>query len=221
MATKLTRHPAKFTNRFMPVFAELLKGYPAALDPMAGTCKLAQIWDHGYEGRIYCNELEPEWALQADERVWLTIGDARQMPYASGSIPAICTSPTYATRMADHHEAKDASRRNTYTHSLGRPLTKGNTGNMNWGDTYRATHQLIWQECHRVLADGGLFILNISDHIRKGKIIPVTDWHIETLLEYEFVLVEHRKVETPRLRHGANSALRVPFESIVVMRKAG
>lgn len=218
----MIRHPARFSSQLLPVLQQLLVGATRILDPLAGTGKIVQASAPGQD--FYLNDLEPEWIWQAANQPCvkgITICDAAHLPFMDGWFSAICTSPAYGNRMADHHEAKDASRRNTYRHSLGRPLTEGNTGSMQWGRNYRIAHRLIWRECHRVLAPNGLFILNISDHYRKGKVIPVTDWHIEALMEYEFELVEHRKVETPRLRHGANSALRVPFESIVVMRKAG
>ena len=55
------KHPAKYTDIFLPVFAELLKGRKNVLDPMAGTGKIAEIRKFGYAGRITCNDIEPEW----------------------------------------------------------------------------------------------------------------------------------------------------------------
>ncbi|MFA7175591.1 MAG: hypothetical protein WC340_19610, partial [Kiritimatiellia bacterium] len=120
----------------------------------------------------------------------------------------------------DHHEAKDGSKRNTYKHTLGRNLHPANTGAMQWGDHYCGMHLSIWAECCRVLKPDGLLILSISDHIRKGQIVPVTDWHIACLQGLGFTLQEHRKVATPRLRYGANGNARVGHESVIVFRKA-
>lgn len=229
MATAATRHPAKFSDAFLPVFADLLKGCDRVLDPFAGTGKLALIRDYGYTGAIYLNELEPEWAHQTPFHVlnYVTIGDAEHLPYGDKFFSAVCTSCSYANRMADHHNAKDGSRRNTYKHALGRDLTEGNTGMMQWGEEYRRKHEAVWRECKRVLGpsrpldDGGnLLILNISDHIRKGEVVPVTQWHIDTLISLGFALQEHRKIPTPRLRYGANGGARVEHESIVVLRQA-
>lgn len=212
----IAAHPAKYTDKLIPLFASLLEGTENVLDPCAGTGKLAHIWDRGYKGRIYLNELEPEWAFQADERCYVTIGDARKMPYRDGFFDAICSSFTYGTRMADKHVARDKSRRLTYTHTLGRQLTEGNTGGMNWGVKYRTTHVLILAECRRVLKPGRRLILNISNHIRKGEEIPVTDWFINAATMLGFSLEEHHKIETPRLRYGANREKRVPYESVLV-----
>ena len=63
-----------------------------------------------------------------------TTGDSGQMHYPDVTFDAICTSPTYGNRMADHHEARDGSPRDTYRHVLGRPLTPGNSGALHWGD---------------------------------------------------------------------------------------
>jgi hypothetical protein len=59
----------------------------------------------------------------------------------------------------------------------------------------------------------------LSDHIRNGKIIEVTKWHISTLVEVGFIEKEHIKVETKRQRFGQNGSLRVGYESIVVFYK--
>lgn len=217
---KMVRHCAKYHDSFIAIFADLLKSSPDVLDPLAGVGKLALIRDHGYTGRIYLNELEPEWAWQAAGKVaGITVLDARGLPYSGGFFSAICTSPTFGNRLADHHNAKDDSKRSGYKFSLGRDLTTGNTGQMQWGDEYRITHKAIWTECRRVLQDGGLFVLNMKDHYRKGKRIRVTLWHILCLRSLGFGLIEHRRMPTPSLRYGANSDKRIGYESILVFRK--
>lgn len=209
------RHPAKYSDTLLPIFAGLLEGTKNVLDPFAGTGKLALIRDLGYDGDVYLNELEPEWAHQAPEWAIVTTCDAETLPYPDSFFDAICTSPTYGNRMADHFEAKDDSRRNTYRHTLGRKLTPGNTGRMQWGEKYRDKHQRVWVECKRVLKPNGVFILNISDHIRNGKVMPVTKWHIDCLTDLGFSLTDHILVETPRLRYGANHQVRVKHESVL------
>ena len=54
------KHPATYTNSFIPVFAELLNGCDTVLDIFAGVGKLAMIKEHGFIGKVVCNELERE-----------------------------------------------------------------------------------------------------------------------------------------------------------------
>jgi hypothetical protein len=121
--------------------------------------------------------------------------------------------------MADHHNARDGSKRHTYTHYLGRKLHRNNTGAMQWTDPrYKIVHIAVWTESVRVLIPGGSFVLNISDHYRKGKLQPVTDWHIGVLEGLGLKVIEHHKVATPRQRHGENGGLRPEYESVLVLR---
>lgn len=214
------RHPATYSKKFLPIFVELLTGCPNVLDPMAGVGTLGAIRDLGYNGDIYLNELEPEWAQQAPQDVTrVTVGDARHLPYPDDFFSAICTSPTYGNRMADHHKARDQSRRNTYTHAIGRDLQPGNTGRMQWGEEYRQTHREIWRECYRVLKPGGRLILNVSDHIRKGRQMDVSEWHVDTLRNIGLIPFGRLEVDTPRNRFGANRNIRVETENIYVFIK--
>jgi len=207
------KHPAKYTNSILDIIEPYLRLQHNVLDPFAGTGKLKEIVD---PDKLYLNELEPEWALQGLP-AHVTVGNALQLPYFDSSFDCICTSPTYSNRMADSHEAKDTSRRNTYTHTLGRKLHPENSGQMQWGEKYREFHIKAWLECKRVLRDGGLFILNVRNHIRNGKEIFVSEWHLETLLAMNFNLSQHYKVETPRQKFGANANLRVDHENVYIM----
>jgi len=213
------KHPATYTDAFIPIFADFLKTSNIVLDPFAGTGKLALIKRLGFIGQVWCNELEPEWATSKQYLVdrW-NIGDARDLSWTTG-VDAICTSPTYANRMADSHEAKDESRRITYTHYLGRKLSAGNSGAMQWGDKYRELHECVWKECWRLLPLNGKMIVNVSNHIRKGIEIDVVGWHESCLKKIGFVLVNHVKVETPRMKFGQNSEKRIRNESVLVFEK--
>lgn len=214
------KHPAKYSDQFIPLFAEILKGTENVIDIFAGTCKIAKIKDYGYEGKIYCNEIEPEWALMEVSNIdGLSIGDAASLPYKDNFFEAVCTSPTYGNRMADSHNAKDGSRRNTYTHTLGRRLHEENTGKMQWGDKYKDKHIKCWEEARRVLKPGGILVLNMSDHIRRGKVIPVTNFHKSSITFLGFELIEHKKIPTKRLRQGKNAEVRVSYESVLVFKK--
>jgi SAM-dependent methyltransferase len=209
------RHPAKYSDVLMPLFGELLDGYDRVLDPFAGTGKLRSI-----RPDAYLLEIEPEWAAISGA----TVGDALDMPWDDGYFDAVCTSPTYGNRMADHftdHQVDKSYRRNTYRHALGRELSNNNSGWMQWGAMYRAFHINAWTEVRRVLRPEGRFILNISDHIRNGERVPVSEWHRAAVEGLRFALVSEHAVETPRQRFGANGNARVSHEVVYVFRKEG
>ena len=88
------------------------------------------------------------------------------------------------------------------------------------GDEYRALHVAVWTECRRVLKPGGIFVLNVKDHIRGGVLQPVTNWHAVTLLMLGFVCTRRIRVPCPGQRHGANGHLRVEYESVLQFKLA-
>lgn len=222
--TTAVRHPAKFTDSILDAARDMLAvrfarfGRAATIvDPFAGVGKgvnAMRSWGYVAVG----SELEREWAEQCPH---VACGDffalAAEMPGAS--FDGAFTSCTYGNRMADHHEARDDSRRNTYRHALGRPLSPNNSGAMQWGDDYRDFHQRAWRELFRLVRPGGWFLLNVSDHIRKGEQVAVTDWHINTCVAIGWRLDEARKVATPRQRMGANGALRVDGEWLLAFQR--
>ena len=212
------RHPARYSDALLPVMARYLIGCRRVLDPFGGVGGVFRLsaWLPGAEFQAV--EIEPEWAA-ADPRI--TLGSALSLPWAAGYFDAVCTSPTYGNRMADHHHARDGSKRHTYRHSLGRELHSDNAGALQWGDRYRPFHRQAWAEARRVLRSGGLFVLNCKDHVRRGALQPVTDWHIAELERLGFALVDRVAVATPGQRHGANGALRVDYETVAVLRLRG
>ena len=230
MEYKETKHPAVYSDTLLPVIMEAISSAQdrsgeykniTLLDPFAGTGKIGQLREFGFDGKIICNEMEEEWAISCDYDIdeW-HIGDAAYMPWASdNSIDIIVTSPTYSNRMADHYNAKDDSKRRTYRTFLGHDLNVENTGRMQWGNKYRDKHIQVWKECYRVLQKKGIFVLNISDHIRKGEVIKVTDWHVNTLWEVGFILEEYYEIPTKRYKFGQNQEARVKYESVIRMRK--
>ena len=214
------RHPATYSEQFLPIFAEKLQGCQRVLDPFAGTGKIAKIRDFGFTGEIWCNEIEQEWLapnpFNADVCIY---EDAEFLHCPNKFFDAICTSPTYGNRMADHHHAKDGSKRNTYTHCMGRELNAENTGRMQWGKAYQEKHERIYRHLVDMLKDGGLFVLNISNHIRGGQEVDVTQFHVDTLCKCGMKLVDKTEVPVQRLRFGANSDKRVPYEYILTFVK--
>jgi len=121
--------------------------------------------------------------------------------------------------MADCHEAKDKSTRNTYTHKLGRTLNDNNSGKMQWGEKYKELHIKAWNECFRVLKKDGVFILNFKNHIRKGKEIDAFSWHVSELLKIGFSVEIIEQVETKGNGFGQNAKLRTGFEFVARFRK--
>ncbi len=203
-------HPAKYSDALLPIFANLLKDSKLILDPFGGIGKLKQI-----RPDAIINEIEFEWAKEAGG----VCGDALRLPFDDETFDAIVTSPTYGNRLADHHNAKDKSKRITYKHCLGHDLHPHNSGQLQWGEKYKRFHSMAWCECFRVLKPFGLFILNTSDHIRKGEQIKVTAWHNDELFNLGFDIVDWYVINTPRMKRGANSNLRVNCEDVGVFRR--
>jgi hypothetical protein len=53
---KEVKHPAVYTDSFIPIFAKHLNGFSNVYDPFGGTGKIALIKEHGFSGEIYCTD---------------------------------------------------------------------------------------------------------------------------------------------------------------------
>lgn len=212
----MTDHPAKFSPE---VLTAIVKSLPPrartwwALDPFAGIGTI-----HSLPGNTVGIEIEEEWASEHPDTIW---GDCLEVMrlYPDKSWDAIITSPCFGNRLADNHNAQDPSKRITYRHVLGRKPDPKSSATMQWNKKYRDFHEKVWAEGVRILKPNGLFVLDISDHIRKGQIQPVTAWHLRTLLDLNLHVKDIQNVPTHRMGFGANRDLRVPFEHVITLSK--
>jgi SAM-dependent methyltransferase len=207
------KHPARYSNVILPMMGDMLEGSERVLDPFAGTGErmLAVRPD------AYLVEIERPWAAISQRTSPRSfVGDATKLRWVDDFFDAICTSPTFANRMGD--KLIDKYKRMTYTACMGKPLQRNNTGGMQWGKEYRLVHSLAWREARRVLKPGGILVLDIKDHIRKGKRMRVTLWHILELMSLGFVVERHERVATPAYGYGQNRDSRVPYESVILFR---
>ena len=216
-----TDHPAVFSTAIVAAIVELLDGIGVTriLDPFAGTGIVHTIADKLGVDSIGV-EIEREWAklhkrtLCADSRL-LTRADV-------GRFDAIVTSPTYGNRMADHHTARDESDRATYRHRLGRKLSAHNSGGMQWGDEYRSLHAVVYRRVVKLLEPGGMFVLNVKDHVRNGARQPVSGWHVAALLDLGLLYVDDNPVVTRGLGGaGDNAESREGIEHVYLLTKPG
>lgn len=214
-------HPAVFSSPLLPVFKKMLDKYLHTtpihvLDPFAGIGRIHELASDGIF--TYGLEIAPKWAACHPNT---KCGDVLQLrKYYRRKFDAIVTSPCYGNRFADHHNARDGSHRRSYFHDYGPDLPfENNAGVMHWGDEYREFHELAWLRVNSVLRNGGLFILNIKNHIRDGEVQRVAEWHVKQLQALGLKKLTKVTVHTTLMKAGENRDLRFP-ERIYVFEKS-
>lgn len=215
------RHPAQFSREIISIVERqhLLPENGIVLDPMAGVGGIHKLATA--TRKTVGIEIEPEWAAAHPDTM---VGNALRLPFGRASFDAVFTSPCYGNRLADHHRAQDGSTRRSYTHDLQhttgdpeRRLHPDNSGTLRaTRPEYWAFHARAWAEVARVLRPGGRFVLNVSDHISHGQVVPVVERHCDLVLLSGFTLIKEFMVATRRMRYGANNTARVPTESVLV-----
>jgi tRNA G10 N-methylase Trm11 len=214
--TKPIKFPAGFSSELYPVFRAVVGKPKRLLDPFGGQGGIFHLQRWLPDTVIIGLEIEPKFVALNPK---LTLGNALHTYFLPGYFDCVLTSPTYGNRMADHHEAKDGSHRITYRHAIGEPLQPENSGQLQWGDKYRDFHFMAWQEMYRVLQPGGRFVLNIGNHIRKGVEQKVSEWHVDVLERIGFEHFFSVRVNTKKMRYGANFHLRIDHEMVHVFEK--
>ncbi len=222
------QHPAKYSGTILHTIGTELNAllpYQATIvDCFAGVGGIHLLEMFNPSWATFAVELEAEWAEQSMDKGPTWWGDFFAWnPAACGIeyIDAFVTSCTYGNRMADKHEPspEDTSKRITYKHKLGRGLTPNSSAGMQWGPEYRVFHLKAWRRVFDLLPDDGLFVLNVSNHIRKAVEVPVVEWHEAKIERLGFTSVMKVKVDTPRMGFGANGQTRVDGEWVLVYRK--
>lgn len=224
---EIAPHPAPFNRDALKVIRQWVEkdhalGRPKILDPFAG---IGRVHEFRPKMETYGIEIEPEWAAASEFTLCGDMFDVKAMMSDEGSLlpeyfNVIVTSPVFGNRMSDHHEAKDDSRRITYRHKLGRPLHENNSGRLNWGKKYRDFHERAWTTLSEDVRGVSDFILDIKDHIRGGQRQYVSEWHVQTLRDLGWRLIETEFIQTDGMKDGANNNLRVGGELVAWFRRS-
>lgn len=222
----LPPHPAKYSAALYPLFREILDGYTVVLDPMCGLNQLAVELPRP-KWAVTGVEIEPTWAAASPFTICRDATKLSQL-FPPNTFDACVVSPAYGNRMADHHKAKDASKRITYTHTLRTflddpdyELAENSTCNLPLHTQgYYGLHAAAWAGSVDALRSGGLFVLNTKNFYIGDDIQHVADLHLGILVgELGLDFEVHHEVPTPGMKFGANRDKRVENEDVYVLRK--
>ena len=216
-----TPHPSKYSQTIYDYLETLVAALAPRfgdrvriLDPMAGVGTIHRLARPGIVTTGL--EIEPEWAGQHPDTIE---GDATYMPFGNGSFEMVIFSPPYGNRMADQFVSRDGTYRVTYYHFLGRRLHENSAAGAHWGPKYWKLMTDILIECKRVTVPDGLVIINVSDFIQNGKVIPVVQWYLDVMFGLGFRVLKDTEIDTRRMRYGANHKLRVGSEHVITFKR--
>lgn len=226
-------------NKLLDPFAGTGKGvdYMAALGHKAVGVELEPEWAAHSDRVEVGNALSLRWRANTFDAVFTspTYGNrmadhhnAQEVCSKCGGRGTLISGDTKGGKLNVHHEAtcpycggkgRRTYKRHTYKHYLERDPSPDSSAVMQWGEEYREFHRRAWKEVDRVVKRR--IVLNVSDHYRKGNLMPVTEFHIATIKALGWKLTRHIEVVTQRMRHGENYEIRAEYESVLVFdRKA-
>ena len=225
---ELRRGPHKHHTRYHPKIIEAIQqriGHSKRiLDPMAGTFeRLRELerYENGWH-QTHGIELENEWVI-GYPHPRLRQGDARDLPFDNEYFDCVVVSPSYGNRDSDKTgDWWDNDDRLTYAAALRRNVSANSLCQPFDNPVYKSGHTHAWAESTRVLKTGGMFFINLKNHIKAGRIIPVSQWHREILRDIlKYVEIDDAAIPTPGRFSGANSGTRAEFaEKLYVFRKS-
>jgi tRNA G10 N-methylase Trm11 len=214
------KHPAKYSNHFIPVLANLASKYNLhnIIDVFGGTGKIGLLKSLLPNLYITNNDIEPEWSQMGFENgcdECLTFDVANMSTIEDNKYDAIITSPTYGNGLA----AKTMTGlRYNYSIFLGKVVNENNTGGMCFGKSYKQKHLDCITEMKRILKPSGILILNMKNFIRLGQEVPVVQWWFDSLVAGGFEMLEDIQIPVSSLRHGQNGNIRTKIEHVMVFK---
>lgn len=211
------KHGARYSVELIPEIVNLLQGVQNIIDPFGGTGERLAIIAEKLNCVATGVEIEPEFIVKHDVVIR---GDATQLQFCNDCFDGAVSSPTYGNRMNDNYQGCEGWNYSTYRAWLGRPLTENSTAGVKFPSRkYKKLHELAWAELYRVLCPGAPFVLDIKDFMKGEQVIPVSQWHYDTLVNIGFKPVQVMRVPVSGMQNGENRDKRIGVENLILFRK--